>query len=467
MADELAAEPPHSEEAERGVLGCIFIKNALLDTVREIITPEFFYFPQHKQIYEACLSQADKGRVSDPVTLNRYFLGRGLIESIGGPEYLSDLIGAAPTTGNAGGYAQVVRDLYLRRRLLSLGSDAMAMATVDGGDAEDALRDIEAQLGDIEDRGRFLGGRSQDDMFNESMAEIKRVSSLDGSLPGLSSGFGGLDEILGGFRGGSLYVVAGGTSMGKTVLASNIALNISKTNADSGGDVCMFSLEMSHRQLFERMIANYGSIPLDVVSKGRYDLEYTFAKVESAAAELRGLPLYIDERADLTISDIRAKVRKIKRTKGVRAVVIDYLQLLRSGKRYAGQRVNEVGEVTRGAKILALDLDVPVVLVSQINRELWKRDNKRPVLGDLRESGSIEQDADAVVFCYRDEYYLERDEPHRKSSENLTTFNGRYADWSEAISQARGKAELIIPKNRQGEIGTVYVKFNGRLQRFF
>ena len=463
---------PHNVEAEQQLLGAILASNDVLDRVDDLIKPDHFHDPVHAEIFVMIQARIAKGLQTDATTLKNFVAEIPGLEALGGVEYLVRLQLSAIATSAARDYAQLIHDLAVRRSLISLGQRVSdrARAMRDDVSPDDQIVEAESELYQLAATGATSRGfqsflRALTDAVNTANAAYKR----DGGLAGLSSGFTDLDRMLGGLHKSDLLILAGRPSMGKTSLATNIAFNVARKyrrgqTADGsegtvdGGVVGFFSLEMSAAQLAQRVLSEAAEIRSELIRKG--DLtEDEFERYMLAARDLEKCPLYIDDTPALQIAQVAARARRLKRApQGLDLIIVDYLQLLRGSGR-SENRVNEISEITQGLKAIAKELDIPVIALSQLSRQVEQRDDKRPQLSDLRESGSIEQDADVVMFVYRGEYYKEREKPGDENLEAMTK-------WQQDMEQLHGKAELIIGKQRHGPVGTVEMSFDGRFTKF-
>ena len=462
---------PHSIEAEQQLLGAILTNNDIFDRVATIIGKQHFHDPVHARIWEVAAGRIQKNALASPVTLKAFLEDDPGLQELGGPAYLVRLAGAAISAFAARDYAQLIHDLAVRRDLIRLGQDISARAArVDTATGpRDQIVEAEQALYRLAEQGTSESGfqsflRAVTDAVKSANAAYQR----DGGLAGISTGLVDLDKKLGGLHKSDLLIIAGRPSMGKTSLATNIAFNIAKAyrrgqrpdgseGAVNGGVVGFFSLEMSAEQLAARILSEAAEIPSEQIRRGDMT-EGEFRRFVEAAKTLESCPLFIDDTAALPISQLAARARRLKRTHGLDALFIDYLQLVRPATA-KDSRVNEVSEITQGLKAIAKELDIPVVALSQLSRQVENREDKRPQLSDLRESGSIEQDADVVMFVYREEYYREREKP---GEDNLDAM----AKWQQDMERVHGKAEVVIGKQRHGPIGTVELSFEGRFTRF-
>jgi replicative DNA helicase len=464
--------PPHNIEAEQALLGAVLVHPRAWERVSEAVRPEHFALAQHARIFEACARLIDAGRVADPIALKGLFERDGTFGEIGGAAYLADLVNAAVGPVNAGEYARLIADLARKRRLIEIG-EALAAAAFEDTDREagDILADLEAALTALATEETDQEGPVPlSVLVAPALRDIEAAYQRKGALAGMGTGLKVLDDALGGMGRGDLIVLAGATSSGKTALALNIAEFAARRHLDSqgreGAPVAVFSLEMPARQLIARLLSRRTGIEMPRLRRGALE-EPEWNPLNDGAGDLTALPLFVDDTGGLTLGALRSRCRKVKRQHGLGLVVIDYLQLLTPDNRYAGNRASEIGQITRGLKALALELDVPVIALSQLSREVDKRDNKRPRLSDLRESGTLEQDADTVLFVYRAEYYLTREEPTQGAEEPDDKFARRWAQWETNRERAQGKAEIIVAKNRNGQSGQVLnVGFDGKRTLF-
>lgn len=462
---------PHNIEAEQQLLGAILTNNDIYDRISSIIRADHFFDPVHQRIYEVASARIVKNALASPVTLKAFLEDDPGLRELGGPAYLVRLAGAAISAYAARDYAQMIYDLAVRRELIALGRDISAKAgKVDvASEPREQIVEAEQRLYKLGEQGTAERGfqsflKAVTDAVNVANAAYQR----DGGLAGVSTGLIDLDKKLGGLHRSDLLILAGRPSMGKTSLATNIAFNIAKAykrgrlpdgteGSVEGGVVGFYSLEMSAEQLAARILSEASEVPSEQIRRGDMT-EAEFRRFVEAAKALEACPLYIDDTPALPISQLAARARRLKRTHGLDVLFIDYLQLVRPATA-KDSRVNEVSEITQGLKAIAKELDIPVIALSQLSRQVESREDKRPQLSDLRESGSIEQDADVVMFVYRDEYYKEREKP---GDDNLEAM----AKWQETMERVHGKAEVVIGKQRHGPIGTVELSFEGRFTRF-
>ncbi|SDN36759.1 replicative DNA helicase [Lutimaribacter pacificus] len=460
---------PHSIEAEQQLLGAILTNNDVYDRVASIMTARHFYDPVHARIYEVAAARIAKNNLASPVTLKAFFEDDEGLKELGGPAYLARLAGAAISAYAVRDYAQMIYDLAVRRELIRLGQDITAKArkVEIEIDPKEQIVEAEQALYTLSEQGQSETGfqsflRAVTDAVNVANAAYQR----DGGLAGISTGLIDLDKKLGGLHKSDLLILAGRPSMGKTSLATNIAFNVAKAyrkgtmpdgteGAVDGGVVGFFSLEMSAEQLAARVLAEASEISSHKIRQGDMD-ESEFRRFVEAAKALEACPLFIDDTAAIPIAQLAARARRLKRTHGLDLLIVDYLQLVRGT---SDNRVQEIGEISMGLKAIAKELNIPVVALSQLSRQVESRDDKRPQLSDLRESGSIEQDADVVMFVFREEYYVEREKPSDEKLEEM-------GQWQDRMARLHGKAEVIIGKQRHGPIGTVELAFESQFTRF-
>ncbi len=462
---------PHNIEAEQQLLGAILTNNDVYDRVASVINATHFYEPVHARIYEVAAARIAKNNLASPVTLKAFLEDDEGLKELGGPSYLARIAGAAISSFAARDYAQMIYDLAIRRKLMDLGKEIKDKAAkVDvSSEPKEQIVEAEQALYTLAESGQ---GESGFQSFLSAVTDAVNIANQayqrDGGLSGISTGLIDMDGKLGGLHPSDLLILAGRPSMGKTSLVTNIAYNIAKAykkgtlsdgsiGAVEGGVVGFYSLEMSAEQLASRILADAASVDSHRLRSGDMT-EEEFRNLVEAAKTLEACPLYIDDTPALPISQLAARARRLKRTHGLDVLMVDYLQLVRPASA-KDSRVNEVSEITQGLKAIAKELNVPVIALSQLSRAVESREDKRPQLSDLRESGSIEQDADVVMFVYRGEYYKEREKPGEDNLEAM-------AKWQEEMEHLHGKAEVIIGKQRHGPIGNVELSFEGRYTRF-
>ncbi len=457
---------PHNADAEQGLLGALLVDNRAFERVSDFLKAEHFYAPAHGRIFTAIATVIERGQIASPITLKGAFDGDEDLTHLGGSAYLADLASGVVTIVNVQDYGRTVFELHLRRQLIGLGEEMVNDAHKHDLDspAADQIEGVERKLYELATVGETGSGfiafsSSLTKAIDMAEAAYRRESHITGVTTGLRD----LNRRLGGLQKSDLIILAGRPSMGKTALATNIAFNAAQAHADSRGSegaiVAFFSLEMSAEQLATRILAEVSEVPSEKIRKGEVrDVE--FRRFVEASQKLASVPLYIDDTPALSIAQVRTRARRLKRQFGLGLVVIDYLQLLRgSGNgRAAESRVLEVSEITRGLKAIAKELSVPVLALSQLSRAVEQRDDKRPQLSDLRESGTIEQDSDVVMFIYREEYYLERKQPAEGTAEHTA--------WQAEMERVHNIAEIIIGKHRHGPVGTDKMHFEGQFTKF-
>lgn len=460
-------EAPNNLEAEQAVLGAILANNEALNHVGGTLVPEDFYAGLHQRIYKAILQFHDKGLIANPVTLKHHFAGGDGVED----QYLARLVGSATSIINIHDYARIIRDLAVKRRLIGIGEGAVTEAfnpqSEHGGVT--LVEMTEQQLFKLATDGDAEGGfKPLKNSVVDALNRTEKAFQRSGQVVGLDTGFKEMNRLLGGLHPSDLLILAGRPAMGKTALATTLAHNAAKAIAREDEDahlrnekprsVGFFSLEMSGEQLAMRLLASAGGIGSHKLQRGELSQE-EFQRLVEQSSELARLPLHIDDTPALTIGALRSRARRLKRVHNVSLIVIDYLQLVRpSTSGSQANRVQEVSEITQGLKAIAKELDIPVIALSQLSRGVESRDDKRPQLADLRESGSIEQDADIVMFVFREEYYMQRLQPKEGTPEHAT--------WMADMAAIHGVAEVIVAKHRNGPVDTVKLQFQGELTRF-
>ena len=475
LADVSAPEfraAPHNIEAEQALLGAILVNNEAFYRVSDFMEPSHFFESLHQQIYELASNLIRAGKTATPITLKTFLPSDLDINGLNGSQYLARLAAEATTVINAADYGRTISDLALRRNLIQIGEDMVNQAfdaPVDFAPREQ-IEDAERRLYELAETNRYGSGFQRfAQALTTAVDMAARAFQRDGKLSGLATGLKDLDSKMGGLQASDLIIVAGRPGMGKTALATNIAYNVARayrgevqpdgsTLTVNGGIVGFFSLEMSAEQLATRIIAERTEVPSSSIRRGGIS-ESDFEKIKDVSIELQHLPFFVDETGGLSIAQLAARARRLKRQRGLDLLVIDYIQLLQgSARRQSESRVQEVTEITTNLKALAKELNVPIIALSQLSRQVESRDDKRPQLSDLRESGSIEQDADVVLFVFREEYYLANTEPRPGTEEHMK--------WQTEMELVTGKAELILGKQRHGPTGTVQVHFDAHVTRF-
>lgn len=467
---------PRNIEAEQALLGALLANNKAYEKISDFLRPEHFSDPIHVQIYDVISRLIARGHVADVVTLKNYFVQEGSLDDVGGTLYLVKLAEAASPLTNVEYYAQFIYDKYLRRELIAAGYDIASEAMNENIDEtiSQQIEKAERRLFNIAEHGDGQRGLQNFSVVSKAALEmIDKNMQKQGKLTGVTTGLTDLDMKLGGLNNSDLLILAGRPAMGKTALALNIAYNAALSmSTDKSIDakdkgVAVFSLEMSADQLASRVLSNITDTPSQDLRRGNLDTS-KFNVIAAAVGTSQNLPLYIDDTPGITVGTIRNRARRLKRTDGLGLIVIDYIQLITGSgsKKSEGNRVQEVTEITRNLKIMAKELNVPVVALSQLNRTVENREDRRPQLSDLRESGSIEQDADIVMFVYRENYYIQSEEPKRNLQETDEKFNTRYEHWVQRERETRNLGEVIIGKNRHGTTGTVKLFWEGEFARF-
>ncbi|WP_274629434.1 replicative DNA helicase [Arvimicrobium flavum] len=469
----LHREAPNNIEAEQALLGAILVNNDAFYRVSDFLKPAHFYEPLHRKIFEVAAQLIRMGKIATPITLKTFLPADEKVGDITVAHYLVRLATEAVTVINAVDYGRAIYDLATRRALITVGEDMVNIAydaPVDMAPAEQ-IEDAERRLFELAETGRYDGGfESFSDAIKTAIDMASAAYMRDGHLSGIASGLRDLDARMGGLQPSDLIVLAGRPGMGKTSLVTNIAFNVAHAyepaqqadgsfKAANGGVVGFFSLEMSSEQLATRIISEQAEVPSSKIRRG--DLtESDFEKLVGCTQMLQKIPLFIDSTGGISIAQLAARARRLKRQRGLDLIIIDYIQLMQGSSAKASQnRVQEITEITTGLKALAKELNVPIIALSQLSRQVENREDKRPQLSDLRESGSIEQDADVVLFVYREEYYLKNKEPKPGTEEHLK--------WEGEMNDSRGKAECIVAKQRHGPTGTVSLGFQGEFTRFF
>lgn len=469
--------PPQNIEAEQALLGAILSNNHALEKVSEFLSPFHFASPVHAKIYEAVMVLHSRGHLADPVTLRGYLSSEGILDEVGGIKYLMDLAGAAVTIINAEDYARLIFDRYLRRQLIALGNDIVndAYAVSLDEDASKQMEIAEKKLYELGTEGQLEGGpKPFVEPLTEVIQQVAEAKKNPDGIAGVTTGFRDLDTVMGGLHRSDLIILAGRPAMGKTAFATCLAFNSARhflEEAEAGKEkkgVAFFSLEMSASQLAARILSTETQTSSHNLRNGKITTD-EFRRIVGFASELEKVPLYVDDSPGLTVGAIHNRARRLKRdkTKGLGMIVIDYLQLIDdSDSRHQENRVQSLSEITRRLKIMAKELDVPVVVLSQLSRQVEQREDKRPLLSDLRESGSIEQDADIVMFIFREIYYLEKEQPIPRQGETDEKFNARVLKWEDHKLAVQKKAELIIAKQRHGPTANIPLFFESEFTRF-
>ncbi len=463
-------QSPHNIEVEQALLGAILVNNEAFYRVSDFLKPEHFYEPIHQQIFEIAGSLVRANKVASPVTVKTFIPAETDIAGLNPAQYLARLAAEATTIINSEDYGRSIYDLATRREIIVVGEDMVNFAYDAPADLtpQQQIEDVERRLYELAETDKYGGGFQDFGRASKAAVDLAALAyQRDGKLSGFATGLTDLDDKMGGLQKSDLIIVAGRPGMGKTALATNIAYNIAAEYVSealpngsiqtvAGGIVGFFSLEMSAEQLATRILSEQIQISSSRIRRGEIN-DAEFSKLAAAAQEFERTPLYIDETGGLAIAQLAARARRLKRQRGLDVMVVDYIQLLAGSKRAGDNRVQEVTEITTGLKALAKELNVPIIALSQLSRQVEAREDKRPQLSDLRESGSIEQDADVVLFVFREEYYLKNAEP--KEAEKIV-------EWQTKMDAARGRAQIIIGKQRHGPTGTVDLTFEDQYTRF-
>lgn len=455
---------PHNYEAEQALLGALLHNNAAYEKISEFLRSEHFADAVNGRIFAAMERLIERGQIADPITLRDYFEQDRSLKEIGGIEYLAHLATSVVSIVNIKHYGELIYDLHLRRQLISLGEDIVNHAYEPAVEslATQQIESAEQRLFDLASTGYAERSFTS---FSSALAESIEMAEVafqrDSHIVGTTTGLRDLDKLLGGLHPSDLIILAARPSMGKTGLATNIAFNAARAalkGQAAGATVAFFSLEMSAEQLATRLLAQESGISSDQIRRGAITKE-DFPTFTNVARELAGLPLYIDDTPALTVSALRTRARRLKRKHGLDCIIIDYLQLIQgSDTRGFDNRVQELSQITRSLKALAKELNVPVLALSQLSRQVEQREDKRPQLSDLRESGSIEQDADVVMFIYREEYYESRKMPPEGTD--------KFAEWQEHMNKVANVAEIIVAKQRHGPISTIKLFYEAPYTKF-
>tara|TARA_B100000686_G_scaffold171829_1_gene179022 strand:- start:473 stop:1900 length:1428 start_codon:yes stop_codon:yes gene_type:complete len=454
---------PSNIEAEQAVIGSILVSNDIFDEVSLVIDSQKFFDPIHVKIFETIEKLINKGLLANPITLKNYFENNEGLKELGGQEYLIKITKFSTSGKQVIDYANIVHEMHVRRELIKISESLMnessssSEITLSG---EDIIQNTEKSLFDLAERGHFNKSFLKfENALKQTIEMAKNAYQNDEGIVGVPTGLTDLDSRLGGLHKQDLIIIAGRPSMGKTALATNIAFHAAKNIEKKGtkSTVAFFSLEMSSEQLSTRILSEQSRIRSNDIRRGKVS-EKEFEQFIETSKNIVDLPLYIDETPAISISAISNRARRIKRLFGLELIVVDYIQLMKSTMRKDFNRVQEISEITQGLKALAKELDVPVLALSQLSRAVEQRDNKKPQLADLRESGSIEQDADVVMFVYREAYYLENKEPTLGSIE--------HAEWQQKMNEISSLAEIMIGKQRHGPTGNIKVEFEAMYTKF-
>ena len=451
---------PNNIEAEQAVIGSVLISNEILDDISSIISEINFYDPLHQRIYSAINNLIYKGMLANPITLKSYFENEK--DELNVPEYLIKITKFATSSRQSIEYSKIIYDMYVRRELIKISENIIDNAKISDLNitGKSILENSEKVLYDLAEKGSFNSSLIKfDDAIKQTIDMASSAYKNEEGIVGVPTGLKDLDERLGGLHKSDLIIIAGRPSMGKTALATNIAFYAAKKIQETGnrGSIAFFSLEMSSEQLSTRILAEQSRIKSNDIRRGKIS-EEQFEQFIETSKNISELPLYIDETPAISVAALSNRARRIKRLYGLDMIVIDYIQLMRASIAVKEGRVQEISEITQGLKALAKELSVPVLALSQLSRAVEQRDDKKPLLSDLRESGSIEQDADVVMFVYRESYYLKAKEPRPATVE--------HAEWQAKMNEVAHLAEIIIGKQRHGPIGKVTLEFEERFTKF-
>ena len=463
---------PANVEAEQALLGALLYDNGAYERISDALQAQHFFEPFHGRLFAAIEANIRRGQLADPTLLAEQFQRDAAFQELGAVRYLADLVDRAPPAARASDYGRAIYDLALRRELIRIGGDISQTAQVGDPEqtAQDQIEAAEQQLYTLAETGSSSSGLLAFDVaLTHAIEMAAEAYNRDGGLSGVSTGITDLDQKLGGLHPSDLIIIAARPSMGKSSLCANIAFNVARRyewepqpdgtrKTVNGGVVAFFALEMSAPQVAMRLLAEVSGVPSDKIRKGEITA-VEFGRIRDASTEIQESPLFIDDTGGISISKLVARARRLKRTAGLDLIVIDYVQLITSGSGSRPEnRVQEVSQITQGLKSLAKELSVPVICAAQLSRQVENREDKRPQLSDLRESGSIEQDADVVMSIYRESYYLSRTEPREGTEEHLA--------WQEKMDLIRNEAEVIIGKQRHGPIGTVKLHYDENITKF-
>ncbi len=472
-------QPPSNDRAERALLGALLANNKAYDRVGDFLAPDHFADPIHGRIFHAIKRRVESGQLADAITLKAEFEHSGVLEEVGGVPYLAQLLTAMVGIINAGEYGRAIHDAWLRRQLIDIGEVVVnnAFGAEPELDGRAQIERAETDLFQLATEGRSTTGFvSFEQALTEAIESAQRAFHRSGHVSGLSTGLRDLDKKTGGLHPSDLVILAGRPGMGKSALATKIAFGAARAlvrDAQSNGadvqpkgSVAIFSLEMSAEQLATRLLAEESRVSADRIRRGEIG-QKDFNRFVEVSREIQSLPLHIDDTPALSMSAMRTRCRRLQRTKGLSLIVVDYLQLMRpSVGTKPESRVLEISQITQGLKAIAKELSVPVLALSQLSRAVESREDKRPQLADLRESGTIEQDADMVMFIYRDEYYLQQRAPKQMAFDSEDKFQNALDKWQRDMEQVHNKAEVLIEKQRHGPTGKIDLLFEGEFTRY-
>ena len=466
-------------DAEIALIGCLLRENKYFEKISDFLLPEHFTNPLNSKLFSVIVKLINQNQLVSPITLKNYFSSSKEEYNIDVFDYLKQIKDSTPSMINAFNYGKIIYDLHIKRSLVTIGYEILESANNknEENDGNDQIENAEKKLFNLSEKGSFERKyQTLGEALNDAVYTIESAYKKDGKIAGIATGIRDLDTKLGGLHNSDLIIIAGRPSMGKTALGTTIAFNVAKTfkeekdefgekNIVDGANVAIFSLEMSSQQLATRILASQSNISSDKMRKAEFTNE-DFKKISIASKEIENLHLYIDDNPMLTIPALRTRARRLYRQHNINLIIVDYLQLMSGSPQNKDGRVQEISEITRGLKAIAKELNIPIIALSQLSRQVEQREDKRPLLSDLRESGTIEQDADVVMFIFRESYYLERLEPMRKSDEDEEKYQRRYQRWMELTEKSHNIAELIIAKQRHGPIGTIKTQFDSNLTKF-
>ena len=460
IVKEAYKELPNNIEAEQAVIGSILVTNEIFDEVNTIVSNVNFYDPMHQKIFDAIENMIYKGMLANPITLKNYFENEK--DELNVPEYLVKITKFSTSVRQAIEYSKIIYDMYVRRELIKISEKIIDDAKENDleSNGQNIIENSEKLLYDLAEKGSFSSSLIKfDDAMKQTIEMASAAYKNEGGIVGVPTGLRDLDDRLGGLHQSDLIIIAGRPSMGKTSLATNIAFNAAQKIQESGAksSVAFFSLEMSSEQLSTRIISEQARIGSNDIRRGRISDEQ-FDQFLETSKNISELPLFIDETPAISIAAMSNRARRIKRLHGLDLIVVDYIQLMKGSFNNKDGRVQEISQITQGLKAIAKELGVPVLALSQLSRQVEQRDDHKPQLADLRESGSIEQDADVVMFVYREGYYLQRKEPREATVE--------HAEWQAKMNEVAHLAEIIIGKQRHGPIGKVTLEFEERFTKF-
>ncbi len=462
---------PHNIPAEQNLLGAILLDNTVLERIDDRLLADHFYDPFHGRIFSTIQRLIERGQLANPVTLKSLFNDNKKFQDENPEKYLSELADGVISITQAPDYANIIREAHIRRQLILIGDAVILNAIQPEVDvpAHKQIETAEAQLFHLaETDTSSVGLRGFESVISGSINQADLARKSDGHLSGTSTGLTDLNNLLGGLHKSDLVILAGRPGMGKTALATNIAFHAAMTTrtGETAVPVAFFSLEMAAEQLGTRILSERAQVDSEQIRRGKLN-SYEFDQLVSASNAISSAPFFIDDTPSLSVSQLASRARRLKRTSGLGLIIVDYLQLLTPQLGVKSEnRVQEISNISRTLKAIAKDLNVPVLALSQLSRAVEMREDKRPNLADLRESGSIEQDADVVMFVYREEYYLNKREPERKMEESEDNFNLRHDDWMRKLQSSENKAEVVVAKQRHGPTGSVQVHFEKRFTHF-